>query len=352
MPVKGLKRAERLFRLKKFKEVINLLQPEIFKYRNNYHFYIFLGLSSLYTNEPGGALSYLNRAHDLNGNDVDVLNGIAAAHLLKYQSNEALKVYLNALEIDPGNAIAKKGLELIRKGLETDALVNLIGTGKIRKLFPRVGSFPFRYVMVTLAIMIVAGMIGVMIPFLFRGPKVKRPEIARYMLPEDSLNLTDPELDERFQLTPDQIRVTFEKAKNLFNDFEDNPAIVELNRILNSNASYPVKNLCRIMKKYAVKPDFSTIRNSFPLNDVLREPVLYNNCSVVWKGKVGSLEISDDAIRFMLWVGDDAEFEGVVPVTFDSAVDIAKNQTMEVLGEVIVAEGKVTLKGNYIHRIY
>jgi hypothetical protein len=352
MPAKGLKKAERLFRLKKFKDVVNCLQPEIFKYRESFRFYYYLGISCLYTNDASGAVSYLNRASHLKEEDQNSLIGLAAAQLLKYQTGDAIKTYLAVLDLNPRNSTARYGLELVRKGIASDDVAHLVESGRIRKLFPQTGPLPLKFFLIPVAVLVVLAVGFSTAAYFFRETPEQRPGIAAYTLPDDALNLIDLTGDYRYRLTVKEVKDTFARAKEHLNAYRDNLALVELNRILNSNASYQVKTLCQTIKKYAIKPDFSNIRDSFPLKDVLKDPLLYVDCSVSWRGKVGSISVGKDQIRFDLWVGDTNEFEGVVPAVLDFAADLDNAQTVEVLGEVASSGGNVLLKGRMIHRIY
>jgi tetratricopeptide (TPR) repeat protein len=352
MPVKGLKKAERLFRLKKFRDVVNCLQPEIFKYRESFRFYYYLGVSCLHTNDASGAVSYLGRASRLKDDDENTLVALAAAHLLKFQTGDAIKTYLAVLDLNPRNARARRGLDLVRKGLASHDVTRLVESGRIRRLFPRTGPLPMRYFLVPLASLALACAVFFAATALLRTGGTPRPEIAAYTLPDDALNLIDLTGTYRYTLTSGEVKASFARAREHLNAYRDNLALVELNRILNSNASYQVKTLCQTIKKFALKPDFSNIRDSFPLKVVLKDPLLYVDCSVSWKGKVGSLSATNEEIRFDLWVGDTNEFEGVAPVVLNFASDVANAQTVEVLGEVSSSGDNVLLKGRVIHRLY
>jgi hypothetical protein len=135
--------------------------------------------------------------------------------------------------------------------------------------------------------------------------------------------------------------------------FHDNLAVVEANRILLSNASVRVKQQARLLKGYALRPSFTTIRDSFPYSVVVREPALYDGCAVVWRGKLANLAVGEKSISFDLLVGyeNERELAGIVPVALDFAVQLENGIPLEVLGDVAFAEGLLSLRGISVHRL-
>ena len=136
MPRKSLSDARRLFRARKYAEVIRVLEPEVFKFRENHEYFSLLGYSCLHTGDLGGATSYITRAHQLKPGDTNSLLGLAAIQLKKADAEGALKRWLEVLDEDPRNPVALKGMNMLRKGLSRDGLQDLIDSGRIRQLYP------------------------------------------------------------------------------------------------------------------------------------------------------------------------------------------------------------------------
>ena len=62
---------------RKFKAVVGILEPQVFKFRSSFQYYYLLGVSCLYSADINGADSYLNRASQLKGDDVNCLLALA-----------------------------------------------------------------------------------------------------------------------------------------------------------------------------------------------------------------------------------------------------------------------------------
>ena len=120
MKTKGLKKADRLFASGRYSDVIHLLEPQVYMYREHPRFYYLLGMSCLQVGDFGGAYSYLSRSGQLAPDDVDSLLGLAAVHLRRNETQDALRLWLDVLDVDPRNPQARRGLAALR-GAETQA---------------------------------------------------------------------------------------------------------------------------------------------------------------------------------------------------------------------------------------
>lgn len=355
MAVKGLKKARRLFNSGKFTEVVRLLEPSIFQYRESFSFFYLLGLSCQYTGDLGGALSYLKRAQQLRDDDVNTQLALAVVFLKKTEKENSLRTWLKVLEIDPKNKRAQKGLNLIRKSPEPEDIIAFCNSSRINSLLPRIKKKILPKVLFFITTIILAFGISVSIIQYFPDLMNKniRPGMERYVLPEKQ-GLLDYSQTYRYMYSEKEIRAVFEKAKSLFGKYKDNLAIVEINRLLNSNASIDVKSIAHILRDQMYTPDFSTFakKDSFSYTDVFDDPHLYENCFILWEGRAGGLQITETTITFDFWVGNTTEFFGVVPVVLYFGENLANGQTLEVLGKVVLdQEGKVMIEGVAIRRI-
>ncbi len=354
MKGKGLGEARRLFRARKFPDVIRILEPEVFRYRESFDYFSLLGLSCLHTGDLGGAFSYISRARQLSPDSVSALLGLAAIHFRRQETEEAIKRWLEVLELDPGNAVARRGMDLLRTGLSREKLQEYIDAGKVRSLYPPLPSRARAGLVATIALAVIAlaaaGYAGVR--FLPRQAP-ERPGVSDVDIPADLSRLTDTGSDFVYMLTEKDVRRAFSKAKSFLLAYRDNMALVEINRILLSNAALPVKERARLLKGFVTQPDFLTIKDPFPYATVAAEPVLYDGCSVIWRGKIANLTVLKDAITFDLLVGYDKEkeLEGIVPVTLGFAADLANGGGIEVLGQISSKAGRVSLNAISIHKL-
>ncbi|MCK5672653.1 MAG: hypothetical protein KAH95_04715, partial [Spirochaetales bacterium] len=115
MRSKTLKKASGLFKAGKYKQVLQLLEPQVFRYRQSFDFYYYLGISCLNTSDFGGGYSYLQRAITLKPDDINTMAGLALVHLKRQESSEAIQQWFQILDIEPNNKLAKRGLETLKK---------------------------------------------------------------------------------------------------------------------------------------------------------------------------------------------------------------------------------------------
>jgi len=354
MKGKGLGEARRLFRARKFPDVIRVLEPEVFRYRESFDYFSLLGSSCLHTGDLGGAFSYLSRARHLSPDNVGALLGIAAIHFRRHETEDAIKRWLEVLELDPGNKVARRGMDLLRRGLSQEKLQEFIDSGKVRILYP---PLPPRGRLGLVALVVLgalalgaAGYLGVR----FYPQRVpERPGIAGIEIPGDLPRLTDTGSGFTYMLTESDVRTAFNRAKGFLLAYRDNMATVEINRILLSNAALPVKERARMLKGFVTQPDFLTLKDSFPYTTVAAEPALYDGCSVNWRGKIANLTVGKNAITFDLLVGYDRERElqGIVPVSLGFAADLANGGGIEVLGQIAYQARRIGLTAISIHKL-
>jgi tetratricopeptide (TPR) repeat protein len=349
MPERLIQKATRLLKSRRYTAVIDILEPQIFKYRNNFQYYYLLGVSCLYADDIKGADSYLNRARQLKSDDTNCLLGLAAVHLKRMELEEAIKIWLEVLDRDKDNRIARRGLNAVRRD---NRVINI--TEKQNRLIQLYPPIPSKAPL--LPIMIVVGFVIVLfvtVPLLLKNLRGVRPELRNIEFPEVRASMVDREGSYRYQMSLKEIEAAFKKARELFNQYRDNLSLVEINRLLHSNAPEDVKNTARILKDYIKKPNFSTLKDSFTLSQIQEDPYLYQDCYVIWKGKLVNLIVEPTQIRFDFLVGyhDEEELEGIVAVTLDFAASLKNGDNLELLGQVRYVNETLSLWGVSIHKI-
>jgi hypothetical protein len=353
MKGKGLGEARKLFRGRRFPEVIRLLEPEVFRFRENVEYFRLLGTSCLHAGDLGGAFSYLTRARQLKDDDESVLLGLAAIHFRRGESEAALKTWLEVLETQHSNQTARRGLDILRKGVTPDGIQDLIDSGRIKQLYPQVA--PRIPLAIPVAFLVIAAVIfggGYLAYRLTRPTASQRPGVSAIEIPTDLSSFIESGSDFTFILTEKEVRQGFQKARSALLAYHDNLAAVEINRILLSNAAASVKQKARLLKGFVTQATFDTLKDEIPYATVRARPGLYDGCSVRWKGKVANLKIAANAVSFDLLVGYDQEkqLEGIVPVTLPFATEITDGTGIEVLGQVIARDtGDLALLGISLH---
>jgi hypothetical protein len=346
-----MKTAHAWYRRGRYARVIRLLEPLIFKYRESFTFYYLLGMSCLRTGDTGGARTYLDRSLSLKPNDSKALAGLAVVHLKRYEITRALQCYLDIVDNEPQNRLARKGLRLLRRNADRDRLTPIIDSGRVEKLLPRDRR---RSGLAVSAVMLLLFAAAGSAYYLYRDrfiPVLREPTVAALSI--EDLLLTASTSNNPHTLTEREIERAFADAKRYFAEFRDNLALREINRLLRSNASETVKTQARTISSFIPEPDFTTITDPFPFATVVSDPTLYEGAFAVWRGRTSNLRVGEDSIRFDLLVGYDTNevLEGVVPVVVDFAIELANGRPVEVLGKITVAEPDIGLRAVSIHKL-
>jgi tetratricopeptide (TPR) repeat protein len=131
-----LTKAARLARRGTFGDAAEMLESEVYTYRDSFVFFYLLGLCSLYCGNYGGAHDYLSKARKLKPREAAVPLALAALHLKRADSRRAIGCYLEAQALDPGSRIAKRGLAVLRKYGGSDDLRAWAESERLEALFP------------------------------------------------------------------------------------------------------------------------------------------------------------------------------------------------------------------------
>jgi len=131
-----LDKARRKFRKGEFAEVIRLLEGTIFNYRDNHAFFYLLGMSCVRRGVVAGAQSYLQRAAQLEPENLDVKSALAAISLKQSMVTDSIKIWLDILETNPGHTLAKRGLETVRRADTPEELRKFLESSRFYKLVP------------------------------------------------------------------------------------------------------------------------------------------------------------------------------------------------------------------------
>jgi tetratricopeptide (TPR) repeat protein len=353
-----LDRAERLFASARHAELIALLEPQVPVYRESARFYYLLGSACLRAGDAGGAATYLKRAESLSPVDAEVLLALAALEIRRGDGAKAVDYYLRALDARPGDRLAARGLSILRTEGSPEGLAALVSSGRVSRLYP--GARSLRPIaaksalalaaIAALAILWIGGSRLVIALLASRDP---RPAVAAISLSADE---RDSPVSSgggfRYVLTEPQVLSAFEKAKDSFQAYRDNAALIEINRILGSNASASVKAKAASLKGFVGKPDFRTLKDPPAYAEVARDPLLYDGCSVAWKGMAANVEEKDGSSSFDFLVGyqDKKRLEGIAKAGIPD-VSVPMDRPLELLATLSTSDGTIVLKGVALHEM-
>lgn len=360
-----LKKALTLYKAGKPSQAVQLLEPEILRFRDNGTFYRLLGAACYAAGDYGGADTYLQRSAQIRDRDCAVLTALGLIQIRRRQTEKALKLLLDALELDPGNSKAKKALEALRKYGHSDQLPEWMQSPAFQALTPDFFPGPRWSFWAPLVLGLVAGLaVWVTLPLwepwlssTVRG--MTSPPVEKIRPGQEGLSLEDVKEFTAFEgaftlvMTPEEVKKIYSRAQSLFNSYRDNLAQVELNRILNSNASGEIKGRSRTLSGLLKTPDFTTFQDNFPYAEVRRSPWLYQGAHVRWRGRVANKKVTESQITFDFLVGYDSGqvLEGIVPVTLKFAALFENGDGLDLLARVAVKDNFWNLEGVGLHKL-
>jgi hypothetical protein len=263
---------------------------------------------------------------------------LAALAVRRGETERAIEYYLRILDDRPGEGRARAYLAILRKEGSPEGIARLIETGRIERFYPGRRGIP-RFVapaaiaLVAAAAIYLAWPIGASLIEAAARPRVARPEVATVALSKaeaESPVVTGGSF--RYILTEKQALEAFERAKDYFQGYRDNAALVEINRLLGSNASAGIKEKAKSLRAFVGKPDFRTIKDAPAYADAQRDPYLYDGCSIVWRGMAANVRSEGGAIAFDFLDGyqDKKRLEGIVPARISGA-EVPMDRPLEML---------------------
>ncbi len=348
------RKAKKFYKQKKYSEIIQMLEPQVFRFRESFIFFFLLGMACLKTGDVGGAYSYLTRAHDLNPDNIDTLLGLSVVYLKKQDPQKTLSTWFLVLDRDPHNKIAQRGLKILRKYTDPEDLLEFLDSGKINKILPApafsMNKFKI-FLIVAILFVTASGLFYGSYLYLNKNKHVPQRIGIESLTLEGTID-TSTTKKTLYNFNDKELRIKLLKIKNFFNNFNDNRAMREINRVLLSNADSTVKNQVKVLSGYLSKPSFATLKTKYTYQEVKKTPLLYHNCFVIWRGRVSNLVITENSISFDLLVGyaDEKVLEGIVPVKLNFGAKIDSSLAIDVLGKIIIDGSQIRLLGTGIHQ--
>ena len=363
-PILG--KASRLARSGKYEEAIRTLEPEVNRYRGSFRYYYILGVSCLHTGDFGGALTYFRLAREVKIKDPLATLGLAVLFLRRGETDRAVDYYLDVQDIDQKNRTAKKALKVIRKYSGEDTFMSWLDSGRLHTLYPPIPFAGLSWKRIAVCAASVCIVLMLCFGLLIRArvlPNPFAPGSNRIALSEFVLNQEDRNQpvqtagSYRYVLTRAQVLETYERALSLFTAYRDEASKINLNRLLESNASEGIKNRARLLLSYMETPGFDNFRqgDNVSYSEAIRDPLLYRDVHVIWRGMATNVETVENITRFDLLVGYDTRrtLEGIVQVEFDRAVSINSERPLELLGRIIPSDSSgsnIRLIGAAVHQ--
>lgn len=369
-----LRQAEILFRRRDFAGVVRALAPQIFLFRSDRRYYYLLGVASLYIGDFSGAHSYLLRGRDLDPLNTDLQLALAVTHLWRKETPDALALWIDIQDKNPGNAKAKKGLEELKAAADKTDWPAQLRLGTLRHLYPEPGfdwhGAAKRAAYAAGGLVTALALVGVVLAVkgaIERRQPPPRPGweasaadpaatgTAAAAASDDAAFGLFPGEEPRFQLSPAEIKATTNDIQKYFREYRDNPARILINKLIQSNAPEVVKAQLRGLASHFKDPGFTKFRDNAAFAEVVADPRLYAGSYVLWRGRIAALASSDQAIGFNLLVGYDASkvVSGTVRVNLGFAAELHNGDAVELIGQVVATGAKAGfyLQGTAIRMI-
>ncbi|HNX25682.1 MAG TPA: hypothetical protein PKG60_16665 [Spirochaetota bacterium] len=155
------------------------------------------------------------------------------------------------------------------------------------------------------------------------------------------INRINQEKTPEFYSSGDVLLSDFNEARMLVKKGFFNKAIIILNRIANSNASFPVKEKSDFLIRFIMGSD-EKVYEEIDLKLINEKPYLYRGSAVKFTGKAANVKEIKSGTAFSVMIGYDGNnFKGVCEV-YDSSKGIVNNgDIVEVQGLFILNIGKV-----------
>jgi len=354
---KDLKKALNFIRQKKYSQAIRYLEPKVPIFLEDQNYYYLLAIACFHTNDLGGANFYLERGISIDPSNLDLRLMMSVVQLKRKSTTAAAKSWLTVLEYDPENRMARKGLEKIRK-LEDKADLNLfLEKKKYRPLMPSLGFhirniIPWFLLLLFISALAIAGFHYIP-QWLDSRDDPQREELNYVDMELRENSILDNSGSFTYLLTRDEVEKSYEKVIHYYDNFRDNLAQKEVNRLLNSNASEEIKSKVALLQGYFRKPDYMDFYTDYTYSQAIEEPLLYQNCYVLWTGRVSNVKVEEEKIEFLFLVGfeDETNLEGIMPAYIERAVNLQTEMAVEILGRLELENKKLKLKVETIRHI-
>ena len=283
--------ASALYRTKKYRQIINLLEPQIVHYRENEEYHYTLGLTYFRIAEYTRADSYLQRTLRLDSGHTEALLVRALLLLRAGNGEQSIASLLAILDVDPKNRRARRVLALLRTTPDSvTSSFYILHRSALDSLVPRrVGThFPKRAVSVIALCVAIACVGG-----LYMGIRLSdtvftrgtRDGVVAIRSARRDRPIVEAVNGHRVIYSDQEIKGLLRDIETNFLDSRDNLVCRDINRILNSNAARTVKAKMRHISGYLATPTYVNFRDNFEWDSVVQEPWSYNGCHALWRGR-------------------------------------------------------------------
>jgi len=373
-----LHEAYRSFQKKKYTDAIIILEQTRDSGSENHYALFLQAVCLLYSNNFSAANNIMERIQRINPSYTPFVQ-LKSFLALKSSSSrgDALSAYVSALEKHSSDKLLRKGLRAVeeshdffryQKEAKLSELVSIPKPGQkdlspestryLRRIeVARAGKRFFRikpvYASAFLIIFILTTVLTVLYVFRSDIGYFSKPESVR--LNNESLNKIDmvdisgsgygiinkinQEKTPEFYSSGDALLNDFNEARMLIKKGFFNRAIIILNRIANSNASYPVKEKSDFLIRFIMESE-ERIYDEINLKQIKEKPYLFRGSAVKFTGRAANVKEIKGGSAFSVMIGYDGNnFAGICDVYDTSKVPVVNGDMVEVKGQFILNIG-------------
>ena len=336
------------------------------------HYALFLqAVCLLYSNNFPAANNVMEKIQRINPSYTP-FNQLKAFLALKssVSREDALSAYISALEKNSSDKLLRKGLRAVeesgdfykyQKEAKLSDLVKIPKPGQREKFFEndlfsrrravgreRKGVSVFKPVYVFFIAVIVISSAAAVTLYNYREHLNIFPDEGAVKLSSESLSKIDMvdisgsgygiinrinnDKTPEFYPSGDTLLSDFREARQLIKKGYFNQAILILNKITNSNASFPVKEKSDFLARFIMESD-ERVYEEIDLKRINEKPYLYRGSAVRFTGKAANVKEVKGGTVFSLMIGYDGNnFKGVCDI-FDSAKSTVNN------GDIVEVQG-------------
>jgi tetratricopeptide (TPR) repeat protein len=347
--------ARKYLQNKKFSDVIKLLEPRVLEYRDSFQFYYILGVACLYQGDVAGSETYFKSARHIKLNDVNLILAQAVIFLKRGKIDKAVEYCLDALNLEPENPKTQRFLKLLEKYGDVDTISEWNHNGKLKVFYPELPKkSPIKPILISLACVCA---VLALVFLLTRGVKLNnRADLSSFSLSfQDKSDLTENSTAStvyRYILTQSEVENYYEDAKRFYNQYNDNEAQRCINILLNSNASASIRQKARQLMEYLEEPVFDSKFEQYTYQEISKDLYLYQDCWVVWTGRVTNVNANEKYFSADLLVGyeDMKKIDGIAPLKISSEISVNPEKPLKVLAQISIEDGRLLLLGKAVYQ--
>jgi tetratricopeptide (TPR) repeat protein len=314
------------YRKRRFAKAKQLIQQAATAGFRSVEFLKYSALIALLEGDEKSASIDLERVRKVEEDDPEVLNALAYIHLKRKETEEALDLWLEILDVDPANKLAKKNLQRMKHMTDVDAFVSkakpepfVLGRG--------VSFLEQRSILLGLGILLVALLAVFVLPELPRNEgQDARKSYGSIRLPStDDFVLEDRNALYTFESS--DVPRLFRDAKKDLRKRQYNSFLIRLNKVLHSNVKDAVKERFILLAEFLPVPSsYEEIKTPIRLTEIFNQQTIYENCYLVLNGKVENLKVTGNATTFNMRQRDQDTGEAyLVRVQNEGRLEALKN---------------------------